>query len=313
LVSRDNAKAVLSELVGSLGSLERVKTISDIYINPNFDSVLEARFIESLKKLGGVGGLPLVKLIQDVVNGKSGYLLEVGGQRYRVEPQAELNHGVGVTVWSQPDFVIFPWAASSKRRPVAVFCDGWAYHKSSLREDAVKRSAIVASGRFWTWSVTHQDVAAAIAGSLETDMESPLVAMSRHDGTKAPASIPRAQEKVFTQNAVARLLHWLGMPEGEGNIDGGLEVQQRNAVWLTFLMVPATAQDKIAADDQRALWMPKLPSFHTRAGRGLRASSREVEAGPCRRRMVADDVGKRLAFESGLDCARCAHSRPRNS
>lgn len=35
-VSRDNAKAVLSELVGSLGSIERVKTISDIYINPNF-------------------------------------------------------------------------------------------------------------------------------------------------------------------------------------------------------------------------------------------------------------------------------------
>lgn len=269
LVSRDNAKAVLSELVGSLGSLERVKTISDIYINPNFDSVLEARFIESLKKLSGVGGLPLVKLIQDVVNGKSGYLLEVGGQRYRVEPQGELNHDVGVSVWSQPDFVIFPWAASSKRRPIAVFCDGWAYHKDCLREDALKRSAIVASGRFWTWSVTHQDVAAAIAGSLETDMESPLVAMSRHDGTKAPASVPRAQEKVFTQNAVARLVHWLGMPEGEGNTDGGLEVQQRNAVWLTFLMVPATAQDKTAADDQRALWMPKLPIFIREPGTGF--------------------------------------------
>ena len=66
-------------------------TISDIYINPNFDSALEARFIESLKKLGGVGGLPPVKLVQDIVYGKSGYLLEVGGQRYRVEPQVELS------------------------------------------------------------------------------------------------------------------------------------------------------------------------------------------------------------------------------
>jgi DEAD/DEAH box helicase domain-containing protein len=65
-------------LVGSLPSLERVKTISDIYINPNFDSVLEARFVESLKKLNGVGGLPAVKLVQDVVHGKSGYVLEVG-------------------------------------------------------------------------------------------------------------------------------------------------------------------------------------------------------------------------------------------
>jgi len=204
---------VLAELVGSLASLERVKTISDIYINPNFDSVLEARFIECLKKLSGVGGLPAVKLVQDVVNGKSGYVLEVGGLRYRVEPQAALNDDVGVVVPSQPDFVIWPWATGSKRRPVAVFCDGWTYHKESMRQDALKRSAIVASGRFWVWSVTHQDVASALTGSLDTDLESPLAAMSRHDGTKAPATAPRAQEKAFTQHAVARLLQWLATGE----------------------------------------------------------------------------------------------------
>lgn len=45
------AKAVLGELVGALDQLERVKTILEIFINPNFDSVLEARFIESLKRL----------------------------------------------------------------------------------------------------------------------------------------------------------------------------------------------------------------------------------------------------------------------
>src|ERR1700693_1236315 len=87
--SPTDRRAVLSELVGSLGSIERVKTISDIYINPNFDSVLEARFIESLKKISGVGGLPAVRLVQDVVNGKSGYVLDVGGRRYRVEPQVD--------------------------------------------------------------------------------------------------------------------------------------------------------------------------------------------------------------------------------
>jgi DEAD/DEAH box helicase domain-containing protein len=53
-MSRDQAKAVLGELVGALDQLERVKTISEIFINPNFDSILEARFIESLKRLGGV-------------------------------------------------------------------------------------------------------------------------------------------------------------------------------------------------------------------------------------------------------------------
>ena len=139
-VSRDKAKAVLGELVGALDQLERVNTISEIYINPNFDSVLEARFIESLKRLGGVGSIPMVKLVQDVVNGKSGFVLEVGHQRYRVESQGEVGDEQGVLAASRPDFVIWPWAAGSKRRPVAVFCDGWAYHKDTT--DEIRRQAV---------------------------------------------------------------------------------------------------------------------------------------------------------------------------
>ena len=41
----------------NLDQLERVASIADIYINPNFDSELEARFIESLRRLSGQGGL----------------------------------------------------------------------------------------------------------------------------------------------------------------------------------------------------------------------------------------------------------------
>ena len=264
LVSRDNAKAVLSELVGSLGAIERVTTISDIYINPNFDSVLESRFIESLKKLGGVGGLPAVRLVQDVVNGKSGYVLDVGEQRYRVELQAELNGDQGVEVGSRPDFVIWPWAAGSKRKPVAVFCDGWAYHKDCLRDDARKRSAIIASGRFWVWSVTHADVAAALNGSLETDLEPPLTALSRHDGSKAPSTVPRAETKAFTQHGVTRLLQWLGTGTGTDGGDRAVEAMQRNAAWLGFLMIPSTLEDVIACDLERGPWLtPRLrPAAH---------------------------------------------------
>lgn len=268
LVSRDNAKDVLTELVSSLGSLERVKTISDIYINPNFDSVLEARFIESLKKMSGVGGLPAVKLVQDVVHGKSGYLLEVGSQRYRIEPQCELNGHAGVLVPSKPDFVIWPWSSGATRRPVAVFCDGWTYHKGCMREDAVKRSAIVTSGKFWTWSVTHQDVSAAIDGNADSDLDPATVALNRHDGSKAPSAMPRAQERAFTQHAVTRLLQWLARPAGTTDLDGAVEAQQRNAAWLEFLMVPSTAEDKVAAEGQRAPWLAQLPMHVREPGAG---------------------------------------------
>ena len=269
LVSRDNAKAVLTELVAALPSLVKVDTISDIYINPNFDSVLEQRFIECLKKMGGAAGVPAVKLVQDVVHGKSGYVLEVGNQRYRVEPQCDLNGGAGVTVASKPDFVIWPWASGSKRRPVAVFCDGWAYHKDCLREDARKRSAIVASGRFWVWSVTHQDVSAALDGGGDSDLESPTVALARHDGSKAPPGVPRAPEKAFTQHAVARLLNWLGTAPGTDMQDSAVDLQQRSGAWLAFLMVPANATDRSVTDGERGRWLPQLPLHIREPGGGF--------------------------------------------
>lgn len=268
-VSRDSAKAVLADLVESLPALQRVDTISDIYINPNFDSVLEARFIESLKKMSGVAGIPTVKLVQDIVNGKSGHVLELQGQRYRIEPQRICDSSDGVLVSSKPDFVIWPWSTTSKRRPIAVFCDGWSYHKDSIREDAIKRSALVASGKFWVWSVTHQDVAAALDKTAESDLEALTVALSRHDGSKAPATVPRAQEKAFTQHAVAKLLLWLAASEGTAERDAAVEAQQRNAAWLQFLMVPNTPKDVQLATQQRAPWQEYLPWHIKEPGAGF--------------------------------------------
>src|SRR5262249_35579907 len=159
----------------SLDQLEQVESISDIYINPNFDSELEARFIEGLRRLSGQGGLPFVTLVQDIVHGKSGYLMEVESQRYWIEPQVDLGPSDGVKVACRPDFVFWPAQSRSQRRPIAVFCDGWAYHQERTREDALKRSALVASGKFWVCSVTWDDVEASlneeVGGDLASDLE----------------------------------------------------------------------------------------------------------------------------------------------
>jgi DEAD/DEAH box helicase domain-containing protein len=105
-------------------------------------------------------------------------MLDLGGQRYRIEPQRNVDASDGVSVASKPDFMIWPWSGGGPRRPIAVFCDGWEYHQHSIREDALKRSALVASGRFWIWSVTHEDVTRALSGDPTTDLESPLVALT---------------------------------------------------------------------------------------------------------------------------------------
>ena len=154
--------------------------------------------------------------MQDVVQGKSGYLLEVGELRYWIEPQVDLGANDGVSAPCRPDFVLWPTQSRSERRPIAVFCDGWAYHQASTREDASKRNALVASGKFWVWSVTWEDVKSAMDGKLETSLADGLEAMCFNAKGQLPPPLRAMLDDGFwTQHAVAVLLHWLGRPTGD--------------------------------------------------------------------------------------------------
>jgi DEAD/DEAH box helicase domain-containing protein len=244
LVSRDRAQQVLQELVESLDQLEATPTISDIYINPNFDSVLEARFIEALQRIGGEGGLPKVQITQDIVNGKAGFVLAVNSQKYQIEPQVQLGPDQGVEAFCQPDFVIWPWNSSSQRKPVAVFCDGWEYHKDKLADDAVKRSALLRSERFWVWSLTNDDVKASLALNPKTDLESPLAMYRRHDGQSDSVSVKKPTGVPFSLNAVAELVAFLAAVPGVGADDRGQDDRRGNVMWLNWLMVPPDAKTR---------------------------------------------------------------------
>ena len=235
LVSRDRARAILEAIEGNLGQLEKVATVADIYVNPNFDSDLEAKFIESLRRLGGTNGLAGVRLVKEIVQGKSGYLLEVGTQRYWIEPQVDLGPNDGVQIPSRPDFVLWPAKSSSPRRPIAVFCDGWAFHRDITRDDAAKRNSLVASGKFWIWSVTWQEVVAAIGGSPETDLGDSLEEM-------ALSSMPEKLEGLFdslhwSRNSVATLLRWLEGPVAEGQDTWAVRFA-KHAGATAFRMIP---------------------------------------------------------------------------
>lgn len=249
-VSRRSAAAVLGNLVGSLGHLERVKSISEIFINPQFDSELESRFVESLRRLSGVEKLPTVRVVQEVVQGKTGYLLEVGAERYWMRTQVDLGAEQGVAVASRPDFLLVPVRPGTSRRPIAVFADGWAYHRDCLREDARKRSALVASGRYWVWSVTWDDVAAALSGSVTSNVD--VVAAHGRGDTDALARHAMARLGVAapqeTENAVALLLRWLAIASRTESPDPGLDAQQRQAAILVCrLTVPSTHEQHVLA------------------------------------------------------------------
>jgi DEAD/DEAH box helicase domain-containing protein len=49
---------------------------------------------------------------------------------------------------------------------------------------------------------------------------------------------------------VARLLQWLAVNPDDAGKDAALDTLQRNAAWLSFLMVPSTQEDKSVCDPQ---------------------------------------------------------------
>jgi len=257
LVSRDRARAILEALGGNLDHLEPVATVADIYVNPNFDSDLEAKFIEALRRLGGKSGAPAVRLVQDIVQGKSGYVLEVGSQRYWIEPQVDLGPNDGVLVPCRPDFVLWPAQSRSARRPIAVFCDGWNYHKEITRDDASKRNALLASGKLWIWAVTWEDVMSALTGNTETDLTASLEAMSL---TEIPQQLRVMHDSShWTRNSIAGLLNWLDAPVA-ADVDQKAFTLSKHAGATSFRFVPDPQKPDSA--QQRA----QLEQFWTSLG-----------------------------------------------
>jgi len=154
--SRETAKELLAEILRRRDALKRSAFLSKIEVNGLFDSELEARFVEALRR-ADTPERPVV-LQKQIVQGKPGYFITVGDRSWSVEPQAPVGPKDGVTVPSKADFLFRPARQRDGIRPVAVFTDGFHYHRDRVGEDMRQRTAIVRSGRFHVWSLTWGDV-----------------------------------------------------------------------------------------------------------------------------------------------------------
>ncbi len=157
-VSRRTAVKILTQVVQHQGSLRQIKTIGDVVLqNSMFDSELERRFIEALRRRPADGSVRF-EVKEEVVRGKPGYFLKAGDLSWSIEPQVQLGPENGVVVHCKPDFVLWPETAPGCS-PIAVFMDGWRYHKDCIGEDVAKRMAVARSGRFSVWTLTADDIA----------------------------------------------------------------------------------------------------------------------------------------------------------
>jgi len=159
--SRTIAVDLFSRILDLSDQFEPVKSIDEIAVNPVLDSALEEKFIAAIKRIAMGENHQLlgdIQIQQQVVNGKPGYFLGIGEQVYTIEPQVNVNASDGVVFASKPDFMICSARARDAFKPVALFMDGFKFHKDKVTDDSVKRMALVQSGRFWQWSLTWDDL-----------------------------------------------------------------------------------------------------------------------------------------------------------
>jgi DEAD/DEAH box helicase domain-containing protein len=156
--SRDTATELLKEILKQRENLVRIEGLKSVSVNALFDSELEARFIETLRRTK-VGDQP-VKLVKKMLpaSGKPGYLLTIGEQRWEIEPQVNLGPVQGVVIPSKPDFMFHPVGRGTVAKPIAVFTDGYLYHRNRVGQDMAQRMAIAHSGKFHVWSLSWKDV-----------------------------------------------------------------------------------------------------------------------------------------------------------
>ena len=154
--SRDTAIEMLDRILARKDELEEVPSLGGLTINATFDSELEVRFVEALRRVE-FDGARAVAVRADLVRGKPGYVLKVGNHTYYMETQAELGASDGVVEPSRPDFLIRPARPAAGQPPVAVFTDGFEFHRDTTDADSLKRMALVRAG-FLVWSLTWHDL-----------------------------------------------------------------------------------------------------------------------------------------------------------
>jgi DEAD/DEAH box helicase domain-containing protein len=165
--SRRVALEMLASILDENAGLERVTHLGKISKNPWVDSELEARFPDALQALSQhpmLGGVR-VRASKDVIAGKVGFKLEVGERIYLVEIHARLNDKQGVLYPCEADYLIRPEREVEGQLPVAVFLDGYRYHKNTVQEDLLKRQGISLSRKYISWSLSWHDVQMAFAGN----------------------------------------------------------------------------------------------------------------------------------------------------
>lgn len=161
-ISRNVALQTLNEILARREQAKSIDTLSHASLDELLESELERKFVATLE--AHANKTPTASWMPIVEAGERRWRLQLGEQGWEVRAQVTLGREDGLDVACRPDFVFRPVSGAPGQKPIAVFCDGLAYHvcpdqpQSRLHDDFSKRQALIASGRWWVWSITWKDL-----------------------------------------------------------------------------------------------------------------------------------------------------------
>ncbi|MDG1500423.1 MAG: DEAD/DEAH box helicase [Planctomycetota bacterium] len=181
MTSSETARKLLESILDKRGEIEDADTLSDVTLDETIESELEDFFRKALMNKVGRSDRQAV-----IRNGEKRWEFKIGEYLWELTSQVDLGPGTGVAKSSRPDFLLKPLTIGADPKPIAVFCDGHAYHvcpndeKSRLGDDIAKRRAIVESKGYRMWSVTWHDLTDFESG--KTHLDGALLNMPSNEG-----------------------------------------------------------------------------------------------------------------------------------
>jgi DEAD/DEAH box helicase domain-containing protein len=154
---RDAALRLIEAALANWEHLGKIETTVNEAIGGSVvESVLEARFLESLRERFGAGALKPVIL----ETGRRGFQLTLPSSRgpihWSVEPQVNIDRRFPNMPLKRVDFLLTPKGVSGAK-PIVVELDGWEFHASSVAEDIETRLRMIRTGRVEVWSLNWAD------------------------------------------------------------------------------------------------------------------------------------------------------------
>jgi DEAD/DEAH box helicase domain-containing protein len=212
------------------------RSLTAVTITTQVESELEDRFLDALREGRGAPPGMAIKLTTDTWRNRTAFYLRVNQANWIIQTQVQLGREQGIDEPSRCDFLITP---TSGGRPIAVYTDGWDYHRGRLAKDVRQRMAIQRSGRYLFWALCWADVVGpangpadplpanglllGLAPSFRRDpaaFAEQWLARSRFPAAELPPAgesdlLPRDLRWVQESNSYQQLLTYLSLPSEE--------------------------------------------------------------------------------------------------